>query len=121
MSKGGLCALNKRLPHIRDTECSFMRRDDIVVDNRGKVNRNVILCHTNLLRNLAELDLHVDRNEFFGKRVDLDETGVDCAMELPKLGNETDTPLVNRLIRIRANDAARNGAKKSDKGSQTAN
>lgn len=121
MSKGGLCALNKRLAHIRDTECSFMRRDDIVVDNRGKVNRDVILCHTNLLRNLAELDLHVDRDEFFGKRVNLDETGVDCTMEFPELGNETDATLVNRFIRIRANDATRNGTKKTDKGSQTAN
>ena len=67
--------------------------------------------HANLLRDLNNLNLDIDLNERFGERVDLDKTRVDGTSETSKLGDETDVTLLDRLVWIRAADAARNRTK----------
>jgi len=70
--------------------------------------------HANLLRDLNNLNLDIDLNERFGERVDLDKTRVDGTSETSKLGDETDVTLLDRLVWIRAADAARNRTKSTD-------
>lgn len=85
MSECGLCALDKRLAHVRDTEGGFVWGGDVVVDNRCEVDGDVVLSHADLLRDFNNLDLDVDLDELLRERVDLDETRVDCAVEASEL------------------------------------
>lgn len=53
------------------------------------------------------LDVHLD--ELLRKRVDLDQTWIDGAVEATEFGDETDVPLVDGLVRVRADDTAWDG------------
>jgi hypothetical protein len=93
VTKSGLCTLNKGLTDVGDTESSLVWRCDVVVDNGGQVEGDVVLGHANLLRYLNDLDLDIDLDKTFTERVDLDETGINSAIESTEFGDETDVTL----------------------------
>lgn len=114
VTKSGLCSLNQSLADIGDTKSGFVWGGDVIVDNGGKVEGDVVLGHADLLWYLNNLNLDIDLDEAFAERVDLNETWVDCAVETSKLRDETDITLRDRLVWVRAADAARDCSKSSD-------
>ncbi len=60
--------------------------------------------HTN------NLDLYVNLDKTFAEGVDLDETGVHCAVESTKFRDQADVTLRHRLVRVGAEDTARDRA-----------
>ena len=90
----------------------------MVVDDRCEIESHVVLCHAHLSGDLDDLDPHVDLDEPLGKRVDLDKTGIDCAIESAELCNEPDIALANRLVRIWTYDATRYCAAEAYKRTQ---
>ena len=64
--------------------------------------------HTN------DLDPDIDGDKVLGERIDLDQTRIDCAIESSEFGHETNISLVDWLVRVRADDAARDSPKKTD-------
>lgn len=119
-----------------------MRPCDVVVDNGSKIDGDIVFSHANLLRYLCvdwsvirstlagtylltatkrhtgNLDLHIDLVKFFAERVDLDKAGVNCLVELAELGHETDVALVDLLVGIGAQYAARDRAEATDAGAK---
>lgn len=95
-----------------------MRARDLVVYDRCEVKRDIVLGHTDLLRDLDDLDLDVNLDELLAQRVDLDETGVNGAIEAAKFGDEPDITLRHGLIWVGATDTARNGTKSANEGAQ---
>lgn len=65
MAKSGLSAFNKCLADVDDTEGSLVGGDDMVVDDGGKMDGDIVLGHTDLLGNFAYLDFDIDRDEAF--------------------------------------------------------
>ena len=61
-----------------------------------------------MTRDLDDLDLDIDLDEAFGERVDLDKARVDSAREATKFGYQADITLRDRLVRVGADEAARN-------------
>jgi len=53
MTECGLCTFNKSLTDIRDTESCLMWGGDVVVDDGGQMEGNVVFGHANLLGNLC--------------------------------------------------------------------
>jgi hypothetical protein len=53
-------------------------------------------------------------DEPLAEGVDPDQTGIDCLVETTELGNETDLTLVDVLVRVGADDAARNSTQSSN-------
>ena len=64
----------------------------------------------------GDLDLDVDLDETLAEGVHLYETRVDGLVELAELGDEADVALVDVLVRVRADDAAGDGAERADDG-----
>jgi hypothetical protein len=60
------------------------------------------------------LNLDIDLSKRLGKRVDLDETRVDGTRKATELGDKTNITLVDRLVGVRAADAAGNGTESSN-------
>lgn len=60
------------------------------------------------------LDLDIDLSERLRQRVDLDKTRIDGASETTELGDKTNITLLDRLVRVGAADAARNGSESTD-------
>lgn len=56
--------------------------------------------HTN------DLNLDIDLDETLAERVDLDQTGVDSAIEATELGDQAYITLRDRFVGVRAEDAA---------------
>ena len=73
----------------------------MVVNDGGELNSDIVLCHADLLWDLADLNLDVDLNELLGQRVDLDKTWVDRAVEAAEFGNQPHVSLGDRLVRVR--------------------
>ena len=69
---------------------------------------------------LHDLNLNIDLNKTLRERIDLDKTWVDCAVEATKLGDKTNITLVNRLVRVGANNATRNSTAETDEGTEIA-
>lgn len=65
MAKSGLGAFNKRLADVDDTEGGLVGGDDVVVDDGGKMDGDIVLGHTDLLGDFAYLDFDIDRDETF--------------------------------------------------------
>lgn len=63
MAKSSLGALNKCLADVDNTEGGLVGGDDVVVDDGGKMNSDIVLGHTDLLGDFADLDLDIDRDE----------------------------------------------------------
>lgn len=93
VAEGGLRALDERLADVADAESGFMGRGDVVVDDGGQVQGDIVFGHADLLGDLDDLDLDVHLDELLGQGVDLDKTGVDSAVEAAELGDETDVAL----------------------------
>lgn len=87
VAEGGLGALDEGLADVADAEGGFVRGGDVVVDDGCEVQGDVVLGHADLLWHLDDLDLDVYLDEFLGQRVDLDETGVDGAVEAAEFGH----------------------------------
>ena len=93
MPEGRLSPLYQCLADVADAECSLMRAGDVVVDDARQVQRDVVLGHADLLGHLDDLNLDIDLDELLGEGVDLDETGVDGAVEATEFGDEADVAL----------------------------
>lgn len=61
------------------------------------LDRQVVLGQDGLVRQLDDLDLHVDRVHPLRERVDLDQPGVDSAVELSEARDESDVALADGL------------------------
>ncbi len=61
-----------------------------------------------------DLDLDIDLDQALRERIDLNQARVDSAIESTKLSNQPNVTLGNRLVWVRADDAARNGTQSSD-------
>lgn len=81
MAQGCLGALDEGLFDVGDAKGGLVGRGDLVVDDGGQSERNVVLGHADLARNFDDLNLDVDGLEVLTERVDLDETGVHGAFE----------------------------------------
>jgi hypothetical protein len=110
VAKCGLCALNECLTNVADAEGCFVRGRNAVVDDGRQLQRYVILGHADLLRNFDDLDLDIDLDKLLRQRVHVDKTWVDSAGETTELGDQTDVSLIDRFVRIGADEAAWNGA-----------
>ncbi len=110
VTEGGLGTFDQGLTDVGDTEGSLVRRCDVVVDDRGQVECDIVLGHADLTGNLDDLNLDIDLDESLGQRVDLDQTRVNGARELAELGDQADVSLRDRLVGVRADDTAGNGA-----------
>jgi hypothetical protein len=53
VAEGGLCALDEGLADVGDAEGGLVRRGDAIVDDRVEVQRDVVLGHADLLRDLC--------------------------------------------------------------------
>ena len=93
VAEGGLRAFDEGLADVADAERGFVGRGDVVVDDGGQVQGDVVFRHANLLGDLHDLDLDVHLDELLRQGVDFDETRVDSAVEAAELGNETDIAL----------------------------
>jgi hypothetical protein len=109
VTQGGLGTLHEGLANVGNTESGLVGRNNVVVDDGGEAQGDVVLCHANLLWNLCSLNLDVDRDETLAERVDLDETRVDSLVETTELGDKTNITLLDVLVRVRADYATRNG------------
>lgn len=81
VAQGGLGALDESLLHVGDAKGGDVWGGDLVVDDGGQIEGDVILGHADLAGDFDDLDLHVDREEVLAEWVDLDQTGVDRAFE----------------------------------------
>lgn len=61
-------------------------------------------------RRTNNLYLDIDLDQFFGQRIDFDKTRVHGPIETAKLGHETNVPLADGLVWIRADTAAWDGS-----------
>ena len=55
VAKRGLCALHESLADIANAESGFVGRGDVVVDDGGKVESDVVFSHTDLLWDLCRV------------------------------------------------------------------
>ena len=67
------------------------------------------------------LDLNIHLDQSLTERVDLDQSRVDSAVEATELCDETDITLRHRLVRVRTDNAAGNGAKSANAVSEGVN
>lgn len=116
MAQSGLSTLDESLANVGDAEGSLVGRDDVVVDDGGQVQSDVVLGHAGLLGDLGDLDLDVDLNEPLAERVDLDQARVDGLVEFAELRDETDIALADALVRVGAADAAGDSSQGTDDG-----
>lgn len=121
VAEGSLCALNESLADIADAEGSLVRRDNMVVNDRRKMQRNVVLGHAHLLGHLHNLNLDIDLNKVFREGVNLDESGVHRLVETSEFGDEADIALGDGLVGVWTADAAGNGAEEADYAADAVN
>jgi hypothetical protein len=114
VTESSLGTLHERLADVGYAEGSLVRGDDVVVDDRGEAQGDVVLGHTNLLGDLCGLNLDVDLDEALAEGVDLGEAGVDSLVEAAELGDETDVALLDVLVRVGTDDAAVDGTAATD-------
>lgn len=62
------------------------------------------------------LDFNIDLDEFLGERVDLVETRIHRTSEAAKLGDQANIALGHGLVRVRADDAARDSSECANDG-----
>lgn len=81
MAQCCLGTLDEGLFDVGDAKGGLVRRGDLVVDDGGQGERDVVFGHADLARDLDDLNLDVNSFEVLTERVDLDETGVHGAFE----------------------------------------
>jgi hypothetical protein len=119
VTKCCLCTLDESLADVGNAESGPVRGGDAVVDDRGELQRNVILGHADLLGNFDNLDLDINLDKLLGERVDVDKTRVDSAGKSTELSYQANVSLVHGLVRVRAADAAGNSTKGTDDSSKS--
>ena len=85
VAQGGLRPLYECLPDVADAESGFVGRDDVIVDDGGEAEGDIVLCHADLTRYFNYLDLDINLDEALRERIDLDETGIDGTGEFAEL------------------------------------
>lgn len=60
MTEGGLCTLHKGGADVTDTESGLVGIDDVVVDDWGDMNVDVVFGHTNLRWYFNDGDFDID-------------------------------------------------------------
>ena len=118
VSQRCLRALDKCLANIADAESSLVRRYDMIVNDRGEVEGDVVLCHADLTGYFDDLDLDINLDEALRERVDLNQSRIHGAVEAPEFGDKADVSLRDGLVWIRAEDAARDCTTKSKQGAE---
>lgn len=121
VAEGGLGALDEGLADVGDAEGGLVGGYDVVVDDRGEVDTDVVFGHADLLGDFDDLDLDVDLDEVLGQGVDFDETGVDSLVELAELGDETDVALADGFVWVGAADAAWDCTEGADESTDAVN
>ena len=121
VAKCSLCALDEGLANVRDPEGGFVRRRDVVVDDGGEVDADIVFGHAYLLRHLDDLNLDIDLYKFLRKWIDLDQAGIDSAVKATKLGDETDITLGDRFVGVRTDETAWNSAAKTNTSTESIN
>lgn len=119
VAQGSLSTLDQGLADVGNAKSGLVRADNVVVDDAGEVEVDVVLGHADLLGDFDNLDLDIDLDQALRQGVDLDQTGVDCLVEFAELRDEADITLANVLVRVGAADAARNGARGSHAGTKS--
>ena len=114
MTEGSLRALYKRGANVADAKGGFVWTCDIVVNDGGEIDGDVILCHTDLLGNFHNLDLYVDFGETFAEWVDAREAWVDGASKAAEFGDQAHVALFDGLVGVGTNNAAGNCAAKAN-------
>lgn len=114
VAQGGLGALDEGLAQVGDAEGGLVRAGDVVVDDGGEGQVDVVLGHADLLGHLDDLDLDVDLDQALGERVDFDEAWVHGAPEAAELRDQAHLALRDGLVGVRADDAAWDRAHGSD-------
>lgn len=118
VAQGGLGTLDQGLADVGDSESGLVRADDVVVDDAGEVEVDIVLGHAHLLGDLDDLDLDVDLDKALGQGVDLNQTRVNCLVEFAELSDKADVTLADVLIGVGAADAARDRAEGSHAGAE---
>ena len=110
MAQSGLSSLNQSLSDIGDAECGFVRRGNVVVDDRSQIESNIVFGHAHLSWYFDNLNLNVNLNKSFRQRIDVDKTRIDSSCEFPELRDQTNVTLADRLVWIGTDNAAGNGS-----------
>lgn len=118
MAEGSLGALDEGLADVGNAEGGLVGTDDVVVDDRGEVEGDVVLGHADLLGDLDDLNLDINLDEALRKRVDLDEARVNGLVETAELSDKTDIALVHVLVGVWTADATGNGADGTNNGAE---
>ena len=66
VAEGGLRTLDEGLADVADTEGGFVGGGDVVVDDGGEVQGDVVFSHADLFGDLNDLDLDVHLDELLG-------------------------------------------------------
>ena len=66
VAESGLRTLDKGLADVADTEGGFVGGGDVVVDDGGEVQGDVVFSHADLFGDLDDLDLDVHLDELLG-------------------------------------------------------
>lgn len=135
MSQSGLGALHECLSDVGDAERGLVWRGDLVVDDGGEIEGDIVLGHANLARHFDDLNLDIHGLDLFADGVDLDEARVHGALEAAsmsmdnsgeigshepsELGNQANFTLGDRLEWIRATDTAGNSSQESNAFTQS--
>ena len=59
MTKSGLSTFNEGLTDRVDSKGRFIRIDNVVIDDRGDVDIDVVFCHTDLGWDFDDLDFDI--------------------------------------------------------------
>ncbi len=118
VAQSGLRALNEGLADIGDAKGSLVGADNVVVDDGGQVDGDVVLGHADLLGDFHDLDLDVDLDQALAERVDLDQAGVDGLVEAAELGDKADIALADALVGVGADEEAGDSADRADAGAE---
>jgi hypothetical protein len=109
-----LRALDERLLDVADAEGGLVRRRDAIVNDRGELQRDVVLGHADLLGNFDNLDLDVDLDELLGEGVNVDETWVDGSRKAAELCYQANIALRHGLVGVWAAETAWDCAEGAD-------
>ena len=105
VSERSLGALDQGGADVGDAEGGLVRARDVIVDDRGQSQVDVVLGHAHLFGHLDDLDLDVDLDEALGQGVDADETWIHGARESAEFGDQADVSLGDGLVRVGTADA----------------
>jgi len=119
MTESGLGTLDERLSDVADAKGCLVWGGDVVVDDRGEPEGNVVLGHADLLRNLDELHLDINLDESFREWVDFDKTRVHCTRKATEPGYQANVALADGLVRVWTDDAAWDGTASTDDVAQS--